>query len=256
MRSMVVLTFVLATLPALAGEGAWNLDIHRIAPTLEGHYKGTQDGKPADFDLVGDLGLQKDKTQLGVGLEYQGPRFALELGMDTQNYLGHNTIQRDVTISGQTWNAQATVDTAIKMTNYTANWTIRFMRSPGFWLGLDLGAKATLLDLHASGNNYLVNTPATAAFKSGLPMPQVGPSAGYTGLDGKLALRGYYHFLAYKGASYHHSGADLRFFPLPWLGARAFFARESWKVPTDSVAKDLAITLDRSGAGFGVVLKF
>jgi hypothetical protein len=223
---------------------------------LEGNYTGIQDGKPVNFDLVKDLALAKDSAKMGASLEYQGPRFGLELTLDTQDYSGRAFLDRDVTISGQTWHAQATVVSTVKTTNYTGNWTIRFMRTPGVWLGVDLGVKGTVVDLKATGSSYLSGVTTSAAFKSGLPMPQVGPSAGYTSEGGRFAIRGYYHFLSYKGASYHHTGGDVRFFPLPWLGVRAFASSESWKVPDNSIASDLAINLDRAGAGFGLVFKF
>ncbi len=257
MRTLVLSAAILAALPASAqSRGAWFLDLHRVAPTLEGSYTGMQDGKPVNFDIVKDLALAKDSTRVGVALEYQGPRFGLELSAESQDYAGSNLISRDVTISGQTWNAQATVATSVKMTNYTGNWTIRFMRTPGFWIGADLGVRGTVLDLNATGTSYLTGVTSKASFKSGLPMPQVGPSVGYYGLDGRLVLRGFYHYLGYKGARYHHAGADVRYFPLDWLGVRVFTSGESWKVPSDTISKDLAITLDRSGTGFGLVLKF
>jgi len=154
---------------------------------------------------------------LGLGLEYQGPRFALELAMEAQNYAGNNVIARDVTISGQTWHAQAAVASAFKVTTCTGNWTMRFLRTPGAWVGLDLGVRTTVLDLQASSQNYLSNTLANATFKSALPMPQVGPCLGWTGLDGRLAARASYHYLIYRGASYHHAAADAIFGLLPLL---------------------------------------
>lgn len=258
MRSQIVLAALVAALPVFAqdGGGAWYLDAHRVAPTLEGHYLGVQDGQPVSFDLVKDLGLTKDKTTVGVGLEYQGPRFGLEVSVESQNYVGSSVLTRDVTISGETYNAQATLNSTVKVVNYTGNWTIRFVRSPGFWIGLDLGARGTSLDLNAVGQNYLTNTPIAAHFKSGIPMPQVGPSLGYTAFGGRLAARAFYHYLAYKGASYHNAGGDVRFFPLSWVGVRAFTSTEGWKLPNNSVAKNLEVGLDRSGTGFGVVLKF
>ncbi len=257
MRALI-LTAAVAAAPAIcqAEGGVWYLDVHRVSPTLEGHFKGTQDGEPVDFDIVKDLALAKKGSKLGGSLEYQGPRFGLELSVEAQDYAGSNLLSRDVTISGETYHAQAQVVTSVKLVTYTFNWTIRFVRTPGAWLGLDLGVRGASLDLDAAGTDYLASQTRTASFKSGLPMPQVGPSAGYTGLDGRLALRGYYHLLAYKGATYHHAGGDVRFFPLKWLGVRAFFANETWKVPDNSLAKDLEIGLDRSGAGFGAVIKF
>ena len=257
MRSTLLLLALVAATPVLASEpGYWYFDVHEVGPTFTGHYKGTQNSQPVDFDLVGDLGLAKTTTKPGGSIEYQGPRFGLELSMDEQDYGGSNTINRNIVIGGQTYNAQALVTSSLKMTCYTGNWTIRVFKWPDFWIGLDLGAEVTAIDLNASGVNYLLGVPATAVFKSPLPMPQLGPSAGFKVFGDRLVARAHYHFLDYKGASYHHTGADVRFFPLKWLGVRAFVANESWKVPDNSVAKDLEIGLDRSGAGFGVVARF
>jgi hypothetical protein len=249
---------MIASLPVLSQDahGVWYLDVHQVSPTLEGNYKGTQDGKPVDFDLVKDLGLAKNGTSPGVGLEYQGPRFGLELSMESQKYIGSKVVDRDITISGQTFNASALVDSSIKATNYTFNWTIRLMRTPGFWIGIDLGARGTSLEVNAQATSYMMGQGRPAYFKSGLPMPQVGLSTGYSAMEGRLAVRAFYHYLGYKGATYHNAGGDIRYFPLSWLGVRAFTDTESWKVPENSLSKDLAINLDRSGTGFGLVLKF
>lgn len=257
MRILVASAVLAASLPALAQAdgGAWYLDVHRVAPTLSGHYKGTQDGQPVDFDLQNDLGLTKDNTVVGGSLEYQGPRFGLELSLEGQNYAGDTLLNRPITISGTTYQTQARVTTTLKTLTYTGNWTIRFVRSPGPWIGLDLGVRATTVDLKAHGDTYLTGA-ADARFKSPLPMPQIGPSVGLNTFEGKLVARAYYHYLAYKGATYHHAGADVRIFPLKWLGVRAFYDDESWKVPDNTLSKDLEIGLDRKGAGFGVVVRF
>jgi len=68
--------------------------------------------------------------------------------------------------------------------------------------------------------------------------------------------RGYYHLLSYKGASYHHVGGDLRFFPVTWLGIRVFTDTEKLDVPNHSIKDDLEVGLNRQGTGFGVVLRF
>ena len=257
MRTSLTLLALVAAVPVWASDpGSWNFDIHSFGPTLTGHYNGTQDGNPVHFDLVNDLALAKTGTPSGASIEYQGPRFALELSMDDQKYAGSNTIQQQVQIGGQTWNAQALITSSLKVTTYTGNWTIRFFKWPTAWIGLDLGVETTAVDLNASGVNYLIGTPATAIFKFPLPMPQLGPSAGFRAFDNRLVVRGHYHYLDYKGATYHHFGADARLFLLKWLGVRAFMANEGWKVPDNSVAKDLEIGLDRNGAGFGVVARF
>lgn len=256
MRSTLATAVLAAALPLMGGEGTWYLDVHQIRPTLEGAYLGTQDGKAVNFDLVKDLALAKDGSGPGFAVEYQGPRFGLEASMESQKYAGLNQIQRDITISGQDFAAQATVQSRVKATNYTFNWTIRFMRAPGFWIGVDLGARGTSIEAEAHAVNYVFGQKADATFKSGLPMPQIGPSLGYMSGDRRFSIRGYYHYVGYKGATYHHAGADARYFPLDWLGVRAFVANESWKVPNGSIKDDLDIKLDRNGAGFGLVFKF
>jgi len=248
----------LSLAPAFAQEreARWNLDIHRVPLSLSGTYRGTQNGEPVDFDIEKDLALVKDRTPLGYGLSYQGPRFGLEASVDIQHYLGTNLLQRDIVISGQTYQAMATIHTRAKMTNISGLWTIRFMRAPGFWFGLDLGARGTALDLRADGTSYLGAQSVNAILKTGLPMPQIGPSLGYMGLGGRLVAHANYHFLAYHGARYHFTEGDIRYFPLSWLGIRAFAQAESWNVPAGSIKDDQALTLDRSGGGVGVVARF
>lgn len=257
MRFKVATAALAAALPALAqsGPGAWYVDVHQFAPTLSGHYLGTQDGQPVNFDLKNDLALAKDNTIVGGSIEYQGPRFGLELSVDGQNYAGDALLNRPVTISGTTYAAQARVTTSLKTLTYTGNWTIRFVRSPGPWIGLDLGVRSTSVDLKAHGDTYLTGS-ADATFKSPLPMPQIGPSVGINTFDGKLVARAFYHYLGYKGATYYHAGADVRFFPVNWLGVRAFYDDENWKVPNNTLSKDLEIGLDRKGAGLGLVVRF
>ena len=252
MRFLVATAALAVSLPAFSqsGGGAWYLDVHRVGPTLTGHFQGTQDGQPVHFDLAADLGLAKDTTVVGGSLDNQGPRFGLELSVEGQNYSGRNVLTEPVTISGTTYEAQGLVTTSLKTVTYTGNWTIRFVRSPGPWIGLDLGVRATTLDLDALGDTYLTGS-ASAHFKAPLPMPQVGPSVGLNVLDGRLVARAFYHYLAYKGAMYYHAGADVRIFPWKWLGVRAFYDDESWKVPENTLSKDLDIGLDRKGAGFG-----
>ena len=73
---------------------------------------------------------------------------------------------------------------------------------------------------------------------------------------GWLEGRSSFHFLSYKGASYRRWQGDLRYYPLPWLGLRAFLDSEHLDVPKDSLQDDLVLKVDRQGAGFGVVFRF
>jgi hypothetical protein len=249
---------LLAALPAFAQgvESHWYLDVHRFTPTMTGHFDGISNNQPIDVDLQNDLALEKDKTKIGYGAEYQGTRFGLELSRDEQDYAGTNKISRAITINGQTFAASTLVTSSLKATNNTLNWTIRAVTWPHFWAGLDLGARATQLQLDATGVEPFTGVNAAADYKITLPIPQVGPSLGIVAFDGRLVAKGMVHVLAYKGANYIHTGVDLRFFPISWLGVRAFFDDEHFRVPDNSIKDNLDILLDRKGTGFGIVARF
>ena len=121
---------------------------------------------------------------------------------------------------------------------------------------LDLGARATQVEIEASGVNAFSGVTAAANYKSTLPIPQIGPSLGCTAFDGRLVAKGMFHLLSYKGSSYTHTGADLRVFPISWLGVRAYFDHEHTRVPKGSIKDDLDITEDRNGTGLGIVARF
>jgi len=258
MRPMLAPLVLAAALPALCQgpERHWYVDIHRFTPTFEGHLQDFRTDNPVDVDLVKDLALGKDKTKLGFSLEYQGPRFGLELSRDEEDYAGANVVNRQITVNDQTFSAGALVHSSLKATNNTLNWTIRCLARPQFWLGLDLGIRATQLELTASGLEPFSGVTAQSHYKATLPVPQLGPALGFTAFDDRLAGRAYYHFLSYKGATYRHPGADLRFFPISWLGVRVFTDGEHFKVPRNSVNKDVDIALDRTGTGVGLVARF
>ena len=257
-RSLLVLGLV-ACVPLLGSDSdrSFQFDVHRIGPTFEGHFKGVQDGKPLLVDLQGDFGIQKEATKVGLGLEYQGPRFGVEFSAEEQDYQGHRFIQRDIQVNGSTFRAGALVDSTVKVKGYTFNWTIRALKWPQFWIGVDLGARIWDLDMTASALE-----PLTTAYippvsqKVPLPIPQIGLSSGFNAFEQRLVARGYYHLLTYKGASYTHVGADLRFFPVKWLGLRVFTDVEKLEVPNKSIKDDLEVRLDRQGTGFGVVVRF
>lgn len=249
---------LLAALPASAqgAERHWYLDVHRFTPSLAGHFRGVSDGQPINLDLTDDLALGREKTRAGLGLEYQGSRFGLEVALDRQDYAGQNRMARDITIEGQTFKFNTQVTSRIQATNASVNWTTRCYTWPQYWLGLDLGARVTTLKLNANGVNAFTGINAAAEYKATLPVPQIGPSMGFTALDNRMAGRGFAHLLTFKGANYTHLGADLRYFPLPWLGLRVFADSERFRVPNGSIKDDLDITLDRTGTGFGLVVRF
>lgn len=257
-RSLLVCCLA-ASVPLVAqdAKGSFQLDVHRVSPSLEGHVDGIQDGNPLVVDFQNDFGIQKDATKVGLSLEYQGPRFGVELSAEEQDYLGHNYVQRDIKINGSTFHAGALVDSDIKVKNYTFNWTIRAFKWPQFWIGLDLGVRVWDLDMTASAYE-----PATTVYvppvveKLPVPIPQVGLATGFHALDDRIVGRGYYHLLTYKGASYHHAGVDIRYFPVNWLGIRFFSDTETFDAPKGSIKDDLEVRLDRKGTGAGVVLRF
>jgi len=257
-RSFAVLALV-ASMPLLAEDldRTFQFDIHRVGPTFEGHFKGMQDGKPLAVDLQSDFGIQKDKTKVGFGLEYQGPRFGIEFSAEEQDYKGHNFLQKDVQLNGSTFHAGAMVDSTVKLKDYTVNWTIRALKWPQFWIGIDLGARVWALDMTASAYDpiFQIYQPPVNE-KLPLPIPQIGLSTGFHAFDGKLIAKGYFHLLTYKGASYHHLGADVRYFPIQWLGVRLFTDAEHFDVPKGSIKDDLEVKLDRTGTGIGIVARF
>lgn len=258
MRSSLLTLGLLAALPLHSQDLVryWYFDVHQVKPTLEGHFIGKQNGNDFSLDLVNDLGLAKDKTQLGFSAEYQGPRFGLELSIDEQDYLGNNLVTRKVTINNQTWSEGARISTSVKATNTTFNWTIRALTFPHAWIGIDLGARGMGVDLKASGVEPFTQVSDSAGYKVTLPIPQLGVSAGFNAFAGRMVGRGFYHYLGYSGASYSHVGFDLRYFPLSWLGARVFTDSESFKIPKGSAKQDADIALDRAGTGFGIVARF
>ena len=258
MRHSLATLVLLSALPALAQgvERHAYLDIYRFTPSLSGHFVGESDGNPIDLDFQKDLALGRDKTRIGLGVEYQGPRFGLELSTDGQDYAGRNIVSKSVSVEGETFKVNTLVLSRLKTTTTTFNWTIRYLTWPKFWLGLDLGARVTTLQFHLDGLNAFSGATVTADFKAPVPTPQLGPSLGFTAFDGRLQGRGLVHLLSFKGASYTHVGADLRYFPLSWMGVRVFTDSERFRVPKGSLTSDLDSTLDRTGTGFGVVARF
>ena len=259
MRSFLVSLGLLTVMPLCADAGTgghWSFDVHSWNATLAGHYQGLQDNQPFSVDLKDDLALASQKPKVGFGAEYQGHRFGLEVTSDSQTYLGANTISKVVTINGQSFNVGAKVNSIVKSNTTTLNWTIRALSFEHVWLGVDLGVRQVSLQIDASGFNGLTNTTATADYKASYPVPQVGLSAGVNFFGGRVVGRAYYHTLDYSGASFNVAGADLRFFPVSWLGLKAFTASEKLTIPKGAISNDADIALDESGTGFGLVLRF
>ena len=274
MRSFLVPLGLLAALPLCAqGGGQWSVDVHATAGTLTGHYLGTLNGNAFNVDLNNDLALASTGHKAGVGLEYQGPRFGLELSMDDQAYTGNGIVPETVTVNGQTFGMGAQVVSAVKTTTLVLNWTIRALTFEEGWFGVDLGVRDLVMDLstqgtvtnasvNASGNPVTVNgsavpgTTASASYKGSLPLPMAGLSGGFYLFGGSLLGRAYYHLLEYSGASYTCVGADLRYFPVDWVGVRAFANAAKLKIPTGSLKNQVDIGLDQTASGVGVVFRF
>ncbi|MGA2080165.1 MAG: hypothetical protein ABSH53_06085 [Holophaga sp.] len=257
MRLHPAILFLIA-LPACAQgvENYFYLDAHYFTPDISGHFNNLTGSNPINVDLKNDLALTKGTTKVGFGAEYQGHRFGLELSRDEQDYKGQNTLNRTITVNGQQFAAGVLVTSTFKATNNNLNWTIRAYSGDTFWAGLDLGARYTQAEINVFGINTPTGFTVSADYKTPLPVPQIGPSLGIVAANGRVVAKGFFHFLTYKGATYTHYGADLRVFPVNWLGVRAFLDGEHFKVPANSIKSDLDVGLDRTGTGLGVVVRF
>jgi hypothetical protein len=253
-------------LPLLAATAAFaqmgptrsvTLGLSSFGPTFTGRMEGVQDGQPISVDLDSDLGLAKDKAQLGFLFDYQGPRFGFLAQTGGVDYTGDKTTTRTVTIDGTTYSAGTRITSNLKLKTLEGIWTIRFVPLSVFWVGLDLGVESWKVEMDATGT---VAPPgsgtATAATSFTAPIPQIGLSAGSRLPGGLFELKGYYHYLGAKGAKYTRGGLDARFYPIPHVGIRAFYETEAFDVPKGSLQDDLMLKLDRKGAGFGVVVRF
>ncbi len=251
-----LLAAVLSTLPALAQVPAshWNVDLGLFGPTFDGHYEDAS--KPERFDLSSDLGLAKDGAKPGLGIEYNGPRFGLRLSMDAQDYKGSRRLNREITIDNKKFGPGSSVDSTLKLTAYDLNWTIRVYRWEQAWVGVDLGIHAWNLDMKVRGTDAATGVYRDAGTSIPVPIPQLGLSVGGNFLNGQITTRGSYHFLSRSGATYTRLTADVRYFPLNWVGARLFIEKEGFDFPKGSVNDDVDAKLDRDGVGFGVVFRF
>lgn len=233
----------------------WNLGLQSYGPTLTGHFLGVQDGQPIAVDLDADLGLGRDKTTPGFFFEYQGPRHIFQVSSGSAEYRGDRVVTRTVTVDGTTYSAGTRVQSQVKLASVDGLWTIKFVRDTDTWLGFDLGVQAWTLDLDAR-SAPTIGTPVAASTRVTAPIPQIGLSGGSRGLNGAIETKAYIHYLGYKSAKYTLFGADLRVYPVRWLGLRAFYEGGSFDVPKGSIQDDLEVKLDRKGVGFGAVVRF
>ncbi|HEX9082830.1 MAG TPA: hypothetical protein VF768_11155 [Holophagaceae bacterium] len=242
--------------PATLSRRSFSFGLQVYGPTLTGHFQGVQNGQPISLDLDSDLGLGKDKTTPGVFFDYQGPRFAFQVGSGTADYRGDRTLKRDITLNGTTYHATDRVLSHVKLASVDGTWTIKLVRSDAAFLGLDLGVQVWKLDLDAHDAPPPPMTATYASTSVTAPIPQFGLSAGVKGFEDRLEAKAFFHYLGYKSAKYTRTGVDVRFFPVHWLGLRAFYDGGSFDVPKGSIKDDLELNLDRKGGGFGAVLRF
>ncbi len=247
----------LGSLPVVGSDRSFTLGLQSHGPTFTGHFEGVQDGQPISVDLDSDLKLGKDKAAVGFLLDYQGPRFGFLVQTGGTDYKGDNTLTRNITIDGTTYAALTRVRSSLKMKTLEGVWTIRIVPLSIAWVGVDLGLQSWKMDLEGTGTalSPVVGT-ATSSTSVTAPIPQVGLSAGSRLPGGMFEIKGAYHYLGSKGAKYTRTTLDARFYPLPYLGVRAFYEGENFDVPKGSINDDLALKLDRKGAGFGVVVRF
>jgi hypothetical protein len=278
------LTIPLA-LPLAAGAPArkWTIGVHGASPSLTGHFVksgSTQDEFDTNFDLERDFGLKADGMSMGFFASYNGPRFGLSLDYTASDFAGDNVITTegdvDLPFGGGNYVANTRVASALSTTIYDLNWTIKVWRPRGAWgsawLGIDLGVQAWNIDAEATGtarvkvmvtgpdgNQYEGEAEEERTYKIDpifAPVPQVGVSAGVTAFDNMLEAKARVMYVSYSGVSYTRFGADARFYPLPWLGVRAFYDSQSLDVPNDSIIQDIEVGLDRGVFGFGIAARF
>jgi hypothetical protein len=258
-------TAAFAQLGAPAGQGAtgyqsnWSIGGQSYGPMLTGHFQGIQDGQNISVDLDTDLGLARTKTTPGLFINYQGPRFGLQVSNGNAEYRGDRVVSQKVTIGGVDYIGGTRVQSHLKLASVDGIWTIKFTRDTDIWMGLDLGAQVWTLDMDA--NDVPGSSPTPIPARSGsshvsAPIPQVGLSAGARGFNGAVEAKAYAHYLGYKQAKYTLFGADLRVYPVSWFGLRAFYEGGSFDVPKGSIKDDLEFKLDRKGVGLGAIFRF
>ena len=253
-----VALFLAISLAAQAQAGKWSLGVYSGAPELTGYYRDSGNLKTS-FDIQNDFNLEKDKIGLGIHLDYSGARFGFSLDYGYNDYAGQGIINRVIQIGGYTFPTGINVTSALKNTAFDVNWTIKALRMNQAWLGVDVGIQGWYLDVQASG--ALTDTPYADTLVEAnemyvVPIPQLGVSGGFQGLQDRITLLGKVHFLAYKGAKYTRLVADARYYFLPWLGVRAFVESQSLDAPDSSIIEDIEVELDRNGFGFGVVARW
>jgi hypothetical protein len=186
-----------------------------------------------------------------------GRRCGFSLDMGSMAFAGQNRIARKIDIDGNKFDEDMDVTSSLKNTMIDLTGTVKILSLDNFWLGVDYGIQAWLLSVSAHGRS--VSTPGeneSATLSQPVPIPQLGFSLGARILKDTLELRGKVHLLAYSGAKYTLFAADARYYPLPWLGVRAFVENQVFDVPYGSIDDDTEAKLNNNRLGVGAVFRF
>jgi hypothetical protein len=259
----LLLTAPLA-LPLSAAGPKWTVGLHAATPSLGGHFMEAGGEAAAvfktNFDIEKDLGMEADGAAMGLYASYMGPRFGLSLDYMAADFAGARRITERMEFAGYTFDANVDVASAVKTTIVDCNWTIKVWRPGSAWLGVDLGVQYWGLDAEARGAASLQGQQAlreeTISESFAAPIPQLGLSGGFSAFGDRLEARARASFVSFSGASYTRFALDGRYWPLDWLGVRAFFDSQSLDAPEGSIVADVEAALDRSVLGFGVAVRF
>jgi hypothetical protein len=248
---------LLLTVPLAAQTpvGQWSFGVYGATPDLTGHYRDTG-ASPTDFDIKRDFKLKNDKTTFGVHMDYMGSRFAFSVNYGIQDFAGQNRIYGQIEVGGHVFDADMDVASSLKNTALDACGTIKILRGTSAWLGVDIAMQAWYLDVQAEGVTADGMDSEKVSKIYSVPIPQLGFSFGFQGLQNRLVLGAKAHFLAYSGAKYTRYAADARFFFTSRFGLRAFVETQSLDVPDSSIINKVEAKLDSDQSGFGVVIRW
>ena len=238
--------------------GKWSFGVYGCAPDLGAylHQSGDELSEGDNFDIKKDLNLKSSKMALGLRLDYLGRRCGFSLDVGSMTFAGQNRIIRNIDIDGNKFDEGVDLTSSLKNTTIDLTGTVKIFRLDHFWLGIDYGIQAWLLDVSAHGKSLSTGEIESAKFSQPVPIPQFGLSFGAKGLKDMLELRGKVHILAYSGAKYTLFAADARYYPLPWVGVRAFVENQVFDVPYGSIDDETEARLNNSRLGFGAVFRF
>jgi len=242
-------------LTAQAPAGNWSFGVYGCVPKLSGNYRDSG-STPTAFDIKKDFDLKSSQTGMGIHMDYLGSRFGFSLDYGVHDFKGKTFANREFLIGGQTFHSDMDITSSLKNTTFDLNGTIKILRGSSIWLGVDVGIQAWYMDVQAEGVSIDGELTDRVSENLPLPIPQIGLSLGFIGLQNNLELRGKAHLLAYKDAKYVRFAADARYYALSWLGLRAFMENQSFDLPDGSIIEDTEAKLDNNRFGFGVALRW